>query len=85
MKVEGSYTFDAPRERVWSTLLNPDSLKSCIPGCDSMNPTGEDQYEVSMKVGVAAIRNLDGLADTDQLVSLLSRIDRLVENISGKR
>ena len=56
MKVEGSYTFDAPRERVWSTLLNPDSLKSCIPGCDSMNPTGEDQYEVSMKVGVAAIR-----------------------------
>ena len=56
MKVEGSYTFDAPRERVWSTLLNPDSLKSCIPGCDSMNPTGADQYEVSMKVGVAAIR-----------------------------
>ena len=56
MKVEGSYTFDAPRARVWSVLLNPDALKSCIPGCDSMNPTGEDQYEVSMKVGVAAIR-----------------------------
>ncbi len=56
MKVEGSYTFDAPRERVWSVLLNPDALKNCVPGCESMTLTGEDQYDVSMKVGVAAIR-----------------------------
>lgn len=56
MKVEGSYTFDAPRDRVWAVLLNPDSLKNCIPGCESMSATGEDQYEATMKVGVAAIR-----------------------------
>ncbi len=56
MKVEGSYTFEAPRERVWSVLLNPDSLQSCLPGCESMSVTGEDQYEATMKVGVAAIR-----------------------------
>ena len=56
MKVEGSYTFDAPRDRVWTVLLNPDSLKNCIPGCESMTATGEDQYEATMKVGVAAIR-----------------------------
>ena len=56
MKVEGSYTFDAPRERVWSVLLNPESLKACIPGCEAMHPTGPDQYEATMKVGVAAIR-----------------------------
>ncbi len=56
MKVEGSYTFDAPRERVWSVLLNPDALKNCVPGCETMTATGEDQYEATMKVGVAAIR-----------------------------
>ena len=56
MKVEGSYTFDAPRERVWSVLLNPDALKNCVPGCETMTPTGPDQYEATMKVGVAAIR-----------------------------
>ncbi len=56
MKVEGSYTFDAPRERVWAVLLNPDALKSCVPGCETMTPTGPDQYEATMKVGVAAIR-----------------------------
>ena len=56
MKVEGSYTFDAPRDRVWSMLMSPDSLQACIPGCETMNATGEDQYEAVMKVGVAAIR-----------------------------
>ena len=56
MKVEGSYTFDAPRDRVWTVLLNPESLKNCIPGCETMTATGEDQYEAVMKVGVAAIR-----------------------------
>ena len=56
MKVEGSYQFDAPKERVWSVLLDPEALKSCIPGCETLNATGEDQYEAVMKVGVAAIR-----------------------------
>ena len=56
MKVEGSYTYDAPRDRVWSVLMNPEALRNCVPGCESMTPTGEDAYEASLKVGVAAIR-----------------------------
>ena len=56
MKVEGSYTFDAPRDRVWSMLMNPEALKSCVPGCESLTATGENAYEASLKVGVAAIR-----------------------------
>jgi uncharacterized protein len=56
VKVEGSYTFDAPRDRVWSVLMDPDSLKSCVPGCESLTPNGENAYEASLKVGVAAIR-----------------------------
>ena len=56
MKVEGSYTFDAPRDRVWTMLMNPDALKSCVPGCESLTPSGENAYEASLKVGVAAIR-----------------------------
>ena len=56
MKVEGSYTFDAPRDRVWSVLMNPEALKNCVPGCESLTPAGENAYEASLKVGVAAIR-----------------------------
>lgn len=56
MKVEGSYQFDAPRERVWTILMDPEGLKGCIPGCENLVLTGEDAYEATMKVGVAAIR-----------------------------
>jgi uncharacterized protein len=56
VKVEGSYTFDAPRDRVWSTLMNPEALKNCVPGLETLTPTGENAYEAALKVGVAAIR-----------------------------
>ena len=56
MKVEGSYTFDAPRDRVWTVLMNPDALKTCVPGCEMLAPTGPNAYEVSLKVGVAMIK-----------------------------
>src|SRR5262245_27584495 len=36
--------------------MNPEALKSCVPGCESLTPSGENAYEASLKVGVAAIR-----------------------------
>ena len=56
MKIAGSYTFNAPRERVWQVLLDPKIMAQCMPGCESMNETGPDQYEATMKVGVASVK-----------------------------
>jgi carbon monoxide dehydrogenase subunit G len=56
MKVEGSYTYDAPRDRVWAVLMDPEALKACVPGLESLTPTGENAYEANLKVGVAMIR-----------------------------
>ncbi|MGE5302113.1 MAG: SRPBCC family protein [Alphaproteobacteria bacterium] len=56
MKIDGSYTFNAPRERVWQVLLDPKVLAQCVPGCETMNEVGPDQYEAIMKVGVASVK-----------------------------
>lgn len=56
MKLDGNYTFNAPAERVWALLLSADALKSCVPGCEKLEPVGEDSYNATLKVGVAAIR-----------------------------
>ena len=56
MQVEGKYTFQGPIEQVWDLLMSSEALKHCIPGCEQLNPAGEDQYEAVMKVGVGAIR-----------------------------
>ena len=55
MKVEGSYTIKADRQKVWDDLLSPEVLSSCIPGCESFEPAGDETYDVVMKVGVAAV------------------------------
>ena len=55
MDISGSYTFNAPRERVWALLMDPAVLSSCVPGCDRFEPDGEDRYKVVMTVGLAAI------------------------------
>jgi carbon monoxide dehydrogenase subunit G len=56
LKIDGSYTFNAPRERVWQILLDPKVLAQCVPGCESLNEVGPDQYEAVMKVGVASVK-----------------------------
>ena len=56
MKIEGSYTFNAPRQRVWEVLLDPKVMAQCMPGCQSMNEVAPDQFEAVMKVGVASVK-----------------------------
>jgi uncharacterized protein len=36
MKLNGSHKFKASSHQVYSAILNPDVLKSCIPGCQSI-------------------------------------------------
>jgi carbon monoxide dehydrogenase subunit G len=55
MDLNGSYTFDAPPARVWDLLMDPAAIASCIPGCEGMQPDGEDRYKVKLTVAIAAI------------------------------
>ena len=55
MEISGSYTFDAPPDRVWALLMDPAVLSSCIPGCERFEPDGDARYNVTMTVGLAAI------------------------------
>jgi carbon monoxide dehydrogenase subunit G len=56
LKIEGNYTFQAPRERVWQVLQDPKIMAQCMPGCESMTEVGPDRYEAVMKVGIAAVK-----------------------------
>ena len=55
MKIEGRYSFNVSREKLWDTLLDPEVLASCIPGCREFRAVSEDRYTVSLKVGVGAV------------------------------
>lgn len=55
MDIAGSYTFDAPPDKVWALLMDPAVIASCIPGCDTFEPTGEHSYRARLTVALAAI------------------------------
>ena len=56
MKVEGIQKLHAARERVYAALTDPQILQRCIPGCESLEKTGEDTYAAVLKAGVGAIK-----------------------------
>jgi carbon monoxide dehydrogenase subunit G len=47
---------NAPRERIWQSLNDPAFLKLCLPGCESMEAIGPDQYQAILTVGIAAVK-----------------------------
>lgn len=55
MDIAGSYTFDVPPEQVWALLMDPAVISSCIPGCESFEPTGENSYRARLTVAMSAI------------------------------
>ena len=55
MDITASYTFNAPRERVWDLMLDPAAIATCIPGCEALEPDGDNRYRAKITIGMAAI------------------------------
>ena len=56
MKVTGKYTLKASPQQVWDTVTNPEKIKGCLPGCDRMEQTSENEYTATLSVGVGAVK-----------------------------
>jgi carbon monoxide dehydrogenase subunit G len=55
MDVSGSYSFAASPDAVWKVLTDPVVIAGCLPGCDRLEPIGEDKYRAAMTLAVAAV------------------------------
>src|SRR5262245_2857735 len=57
MHIEGEFTFDGiPNDAVWGFLTDPDRIASCLPGCERLVPTVDSSYEMTLSIGIGAIR-----------------------------
>jgi carbon monoxide dehydrogenase subunit G len=45
MTMSGEQQLAAPRETVWKMLIDPEVLKACIPGCESLEVIGENEFQ----------------------------------------
>jgi carbon monoxide dehydrogenase subunit G len=56
MEISGEHRFAAPRQAVWQALLDPKALQASMPGCEKFQEVGEKSYDLTIKVGIAAIK-----------------------------
>ncbi|PYT14515.1 MAG: carbon monoxide dehydrogenase [Acidobacteria bacterium] len=55
MKIAGSYTVPFPPERAYEMMQDPDVLARSIPGCESLEKIGENEYRMKMKMVLASL------------------------------
>ena len=55
MTMKGEVTLPADRQTVWEKLNDPDVLRACIPGCQSLERTGDNGFTAVAKVKIGPV------------------------------
>jgi len=58
MQMEGKFSLKAPIQKLWDTLLDPETLLSCIPGAEKIERIDEKTFDcvVKQKVGPISVK-----------------------------
>ncbi len=55
MKISGTHTLALPQERAYQIMQDPEVLARAIPGCESLEKIGPDEYRMKMKMALASL------------------------------
>ncbi|WP_374630243.1 carbon monoxide dehydrogenase subunit G [Pannonibacter indicus] len=56
MDMTGEYRIPAPRTDVWNALNDPDVLKACIPGCESLEMTSPTEMTAAVTAKIGPVK-----------------------------
>jgi len=55
MEMSGEQLVPAPQRVVWDALNDPEMLKASVPGCESIERSGDNEYQVQMVARVGPV------------------------------
>ncbi len=55
MDMQGSRQLAVTQQQAWDALNDPAVLKTCIPGCDKVEASGENQYAIGMALKIGPV------------------------------
>jgi carbon monoxide dehydrogenase subunit G len=55
MDMQGAKQLAITQQQAWDALNDPVVLKACIPGCDKVEPTGDNQYSIGMSLKIGPV------------------------------
>jgi carbon monoxide dehydrogenase subunit G len=56
MEILGSQIIPADKQTVWNALNNPEVLKNCLPGCESVELTAPDEFKVAITTAIGPLK-----------------------------
>lgn len=57
MELTGEHTIQADRQKVWDSLNDPEILKQCIPGCEEIEQSDENEFSAKVKAKVGPVNS----------------------------
>lgn len=57
MELSGEYRIGTDRERVWEALNDPEVLQRCIPGCESLEKAGDNEFRARVTAAIGPVRS----------------------------
>jgi uncharacterized protein len=55
LTMTGEVDLTAPQQVVWEKLNDPEVLKACIPGCESLEKTAENELQAVAKIKIGPV------------------------------
>ncbi len=56
MEMSGERRIPAPRQKVWEGLNDPEILKQCIPGCETIEKVSDTEFTAKVVARVGPVR-----------------------------
>jgi uncharacterized protein len=56
MTMSGEYQLPAPQQTVWEKLNDPEVLKACIPGCESLEKTSDTSFQATATIKIGPVK-----------------------------
>jgi uncharacterized protein len=55
MEMTGQQVVPLPQAQTWESLNDTEVLKECIPGCETLEKVGENQYKLAMRTKIGPV------------------------------
>lgn len=73
MNLQGERLIPAAPEATWAALNDPDTLKACIAGCETLERIGENQYMATLAVRIGPVNaRFKGRLELQDIVPIAS-------------
>ncbi|MEA9568963.1 carbon monoxide dehydrogenase subunit G [Polynucleobacter sp. AP-Nickl1-40-C4] len=56
MEINGNQLINVPQHNVWDALFNPEVLKKCLPGCESVEVVSPEEFKIVLMAVVGPLK-----------------------------